>query len=114
MVVEGENLMSWVMLPHMLAAKPWVSHVTFLCLGFLIRKTNKQTGGGVGRRRKRNYNLYLAKVLGDRIFESVGYSIKDLGAPQICFSYPRGVGTCSTLPPAGPSNLTTCTRALPR
>lgn len=78
------------------------------------KQKNKQANRGGGRRRKRNYNLYLAKVLGDRIFESVGYSIKDLGAPQICFSYPRGVGTCSTLPPAGPSNLTTCTRALPR
>lgn len=49
MVVEGENLMSWVMLPHMLAAKPWVSHVTFLCLGFLIRKTKKQTSKQGGR-----------------------------------------------------------------
>lgn len=52
MVVEGENLMSWVMLPHMLAAKPWVSHVTFLRLSFSHqknkKKTNKQTGGEGG------------------------------------------------------------------
>lgn len=57
MVVEGENLMSWVMLPHMLAAKPWVSHVTFLRLSFSHQKNKKKQTSKQGGRAEEEEKL---------------------------------------------------------